>query len=179
MDDSTGEITDTIFSDLHDRRFIRLQTTLRRQDQIAVQVFDFGNINPSSYSDDYHNLTCASVVFNTSGSSIGTVKYEGWEAPVPIESYLRRPLMSFSSSRTFVMSDGQEYKWTSDTKLGHNWTCLTPQRYVAAFYDVRQEHAPQYPGSSGNVLSVTRTASHLFIELVTTLMIMRYIQARS
>lgn len=95
MDDSTAEITDTQFTDLHDRRFLRIRTTLKRQDFKAVQVYDFGNVKPSSYSSDYHNLSVAVVVYFTSGSSIGTVKYEGWEAAMPIENYLRRPsLMS-------------------------------------------------------------------------------------
>lgn len=180
MNDSTAEITDTEFSELQDRRFLRIRTTLTRQDFKAVQVYDFGNVKPSLYSSDYHKLSVAVVVYFTSGSLIGTVKYEGWEAAMPIENYLHRPsLMSFSDSRTFLMSDGQEYKWSNNPKLGHTWTCLTPQRYVAAYYDVRQEHAPEYPGTSGNVLSITRTATHLTVELVTTLMIVRYIQARS
>lgn len=94
LDDSTAEITDTEFNELHDRRFLRIRTTLKRQDHIAVQVYDFGNARPSSYSTEYHNLSVAVVVYLTSGSSFGTVKYEGWEAAVPIENYLRRPLMT-------------------------------------------------------------------------------------
>ncbi|KAF8519310.1 hypothetical protein JB92DRAFT_2808781 [Gautieria morchelliformis] len=178
FDDSTGEPAATDFSDLHGRRFLRVRTTLTRADYIVVQVYDFGAVNHQSNASEYYQQSRAVLTLHFSGNSLGSVKYEHWRSSMPVEEYLKKSLLSRSSSRTFAMSDSQEYKWTSDTSLGHTWTCFNAQRYLVAHYDVRGHTEPQYPNSSGNTLTVSRTFMHLTIEIVTSLILMRYIAKR-
>lgn len=155
FDDETGEPTSTSLADIHDRRFVRIRTTLTRPGCIVVQVYDFGTVEPQSLlstnttrmslnsEDNQHSRVVLTLRTSGSPPSLGTVKYEEWAEAIPVEIYLKKSLLSRyaplintfvnylltsrprSNSRTFTMSDNQEYKWTSDPRLDHNWTVLT------------------------------------------------------
>ena len=97
FEDTTGEVTSTDFSDIHDGRFLRVRTTLIHGDYIVVHVYDFGSMQPGAFSTlEHHQHSSAVLTLHTPGtsSSLGTVKYNNWEEEKPVENYLRKALLS-------------------------------------------------------------------------------------
>ncbi|KAF8576003.1 hypothetical protein K439DRAFT_696251 [Ramaria rubella] len=177
FEDTTGDPTMADFHDVQDRRFLRVRKTLIRINYTAIQVYDFGSVKPLLYPSEYHHLSRAVLTIHHSGGSIGTIKYEDWTSPIPVEEYLRKSLLSRSNNRTFTMSNGQEYRWTDNPSLGHAWTCHNSQRYLVAHYDQLESTDTQRPQNYW--LSIDQTFIHLTVEILTSLILMRNIAERN
>lgn len=98
LDDTTGDIMNADFCDVHDRRFLRVRTTQVREHSVAVQVYDLGKIAPSAFAGvEYHQLSRALLIFPGrygAASPTSTIKYNAWEEAMPVEQYLHKSIIS-------------------------------------------------------------------------------------
>ncbi|KAH7903394.1 hypothetical protein BJ138DRAFT_154195 [Hygrophoropsis aurantiaca] len=182
LEDRTGVMAMSDFDDIYDRLFLRV-TPHPHLSNANNNVWAIYNMErrSSRHSDTRHLDRHPSVIleFGTGpGGGLGTVHFVRPPAAslsIPMARYLRKTaLFGGSLYRKFTGSDGQEYRWLYKSIEGHEWTCLTDDNSLVAYYSLRLPSVPAY-NVSGNTLTITEAFAHLSIDLIASLTIMRYI----
>ncbi|KZT04123.1 uncharacterized protein LAESUDRAFT_728320 [Laetiporus sulphureus 93-53] len=168
LEDLTGELTGSEFNDLYNRTRLAFRCTLHDASHTAYMVYDL------SASGNGYNAPVACLDFGAN-NALGTVKI-GDKDNVSMSVYLSK-VGSFGSAKTrkFIASDGQEYRWTHKPGDDAEWTCTNTNGYHVASYSLKPAGEPQYPSSSGCMLTVEEQYPHLVAELLASLLIMRHI----
>lgn len=168
LEDQTGELTGTEFVDLYNRMRLSLRCTLRDASHTAYMIYDLSS-RPNAFSSP---LACLDFGAH---NALGTVKIRNGEN-VSMGQYLVKAGGTGSSkSRKFRASDGQEYRWTHQTKGDEEWSCTNASDYHVASYCLKSPDEPKYAASSGCVLTVEESYSNIVGELLASLIIMRHI----
>ncbi|KAG9316798.1 hypothetical protein JVU11DRAFT_2863 [Chiua virens] len=169
LEDKTGQPTESEFVDMHDRLRLRLHCSAQTPTHTAYMIHNVTHgHNPSD--------PLIALAFGPN-NSLGTITVRSG-APKAMGDYLVKlsPLGS-SLTRKFLGSDGQEYRWSWRSTKGHEWTCINRSQYFVASYSLKVAGEPEYPGSSGCMLTIDEAYPHLVAELLASLTIMRHIAA--
>ncbi|OCH89060.1 hypothetical protein OBBRIDRAFT_42684 [Obba rivulosa] len=170
LEDKTGDIAGSEFTDIYNRARLVLRCTLRNAARAAYMVYDL-----SERVDSRSGLPVPAACLDFgANNALGSVKIRGGEY-VPMSQYLSKlsPLGS-SKARKFTASDGQEYRWTYQSGKEDEW-CKNASNYHIASYVLKPAGEPQYSGSSGCTLTIEEDFTHLAAELLASLTIMRHI----
>jgi hypothetical protein len=158
LQDDTGDMTDTVFSEFYDRVTLSLHQSINRPDHSAIVL-----------ALNRHNL--AAVMDFGPKHSLGNITFPPASA-IPMDDFLRPTRKAGSSlSRHFAASDGQQYFW--DYRQDRTeWICTNKQGYIIASYSITdlEDGSP-----SAASLYVTETSCHLVVELIASLTVMRHI----
>ncbi|KAH9940379.1 uncharacterized protein BXZ73DRAFT_88639 [Epithele typhae] len=175
LEDTTGKLTGTDFVDLHNRMHLSIKQTLRDAHRSAYIIYDL-SARPGARS----GLLVPLITLDfTAQNGLGSVKIAAGEH-VPMDKYLVRSAGTNGNarSRTFKAADGQEYRWT--LQADGDWQCTNARtNYHIATYSMKPSGEPQYPSSSGCMLTVEEAFPHLVGELLASLIIMRHIEKYS
>ncbi|KAJ7124430.1 hypothetical protein C8R44DRAFT_619743 [Mycena epipterygia] len=178
LEDRTGAHTASDFDDIYDRLFYHVATVPQRSGSSAIMIYSM-NRRASRHRDSqpFHHTPAAMLEFLPDGS-LGNASFmqPAGTLTIPMVRYLRKTSMfGRSLSRKFMCSDGHEYKWVNRSVEGQEWTCTTADNYLIAHYDLKPADVRAY-GVSGNTLTIYEAFSHLTLELLASLTIMRHIQ---
>jgi len=177
LEDRTGQITDTDFDDMYHRIFLRVGHLKQYKDGSATMIYSMDQ-RSSRHRDTLPFCRSPSVIIQFgSDNSLGNITFTQpvVTTPVPMTRYLRKlSIFGPSLSRKFIASDGREYRWSYRTVPGQEWSCITPENFLAAHYDLKPPEVRAY-GVSGHVLTVYEVFAHLTIEILASLTVMRHI----
>jgi len=171
LEDKTGDITGSEFTDIYNRARLVLRCTLRTAERSAYMVYDL-----SERVESRTGLPAPAACLDfRPPNALGSVKIRDGEY-VPMGQYLSKlsPLGT-SKARKFVASDGQEYRWTWQAGQEDEWVCKNASNYHVASYVLKPAGEPKYNGSSGCTLTIEENFAHLSAELLASLTIMRHI----
>ncbi|THV04389.1 hypothetical protein K435DRAFT_826860 [Dendrothele bispora CBS 962.96] len=168
LEDKTGKLTGSDFTDIHDR----LRLTYRRTTDLSAPhtAYMIYNTSPNSTPGSYSSALIA-LAFGPN-NDLGTVSFSS-KVSIPMKKYLMK-VSSVGRIRKFVASDGQEYFWSWRSQSNQEWTCTNVKGYLIAYYSLKTPGEPQYE-SSGCSLTVEEAFGHLAPEMLASLMIMRHI----
>ncbi|KAI0633500.1 hypothetical protein C8Q77DRAFT_1157705 [Trametes polyzona] len=170
LEDTTGRITGSEFVDLHNRMHLSLKQTLLDAHHAAYVIYDLSS-RQSGASRGGLLVPLATLDF-AANNALGTIKIGDGEH-IQMGQYLTKS--GGSKSRKFRASDGQDYRWTLQSN--GEWQCTNARSgYHIATYSMKPPGEPQYPGSSGCMLTVEEAYPHLAGELLASLVIMRHIE---
>lgn len=183
FEDRTGHVVGSDYDDIYDRMFIRVvphpHTPTRNKNVLAI--YSMGR-RSTRHGDTRHLERQPSVILEFAegaAGGLGNINFFYPPAPsmtIPMSRYLRKTaFFGGSLSRKFRASDGRDYRWEHRNADGHEWSCISEENYLVAHYDLRQPHMPAY-GVSGNTLTVHESFCHLSIDIMASLLIMRYIE---
>ncbi|KZT23224.1 hypothetical protein NEOLEDRAFT_1069911 [Neolentinus lepideus HHB14362 ss-1] len=178
LEDRNGSLTATDFDDIYDRVFLRVAQAPQRSQHALSVIYDMGRRSASSRADDYRHFRYNPSVVMQFGldGSLGTVTFMNPAVSMPMGKYLRRAsFLGGSLSRKFMATDGQEYKWGNRIVEGQEWTCVSADNILVAHYNLKPPRKHAY-GSSGNILTIYEEYSHLAMEILASLTIMRHIK---
>ncbi|KIJ36483.1 hypothetical protein M422DRAFT_45772 [Sphaerobolus stellatus SS14] len=131
----------TDYIDIAHRSHVRVRTTRATAAETTIAIYDFGINDMRGWRGDYHHLARGVLTVPNSGSitSGGNVRMGEWRSGRTVGEWMGRVGGIWSSgskaTRAFTASDSQTYRW--DANVGHLWTCLSPNNYVVAYFDVR------------------------------------------
>ncbi|KAG9006484.1 hypothetical protein FRB95_008949 [Tulasnella sp. JGI-2019a] len=176
LEDASGLLVKTTFTDLHDRLQLVLKATSAsgpNQLQLALSLSTSRNAKSSP--------DC--IIDLPQRLERGTLSYGAGPA-LSIESYLRRVsgLSSRSPNRRFTASDSHNYTWSMTQSNPRDsstisWVCTNSQGAVVAEYATND---PEVTGSRcAAVLTIEEAQNSMVLELLTTLTIVRYIAQTS
>ncbi|PPQ71873.1 hypothetical protein CVT24_006889 [Panaeolus cyanescens] len=185
LEDRSGSLSGSDFIDIHDR--MRLIYRRRRRDTDTDQPYPYVYeiFDATSNSVDAFNVPIATLTFGAN-NELGTVTLKGSQ-PMTMDSYLSQVNeIAGSKLRRFFASDGNEYRWGYRVTDDNEWTVSvliyslllffsSSARYlslvvnhatnsageIVAYYSLKSPGEPQYPGSSGCMLSVEESWGHL------------------
>jgi len=163
LEDKTGKLTGSDFVDMNDRLRFRLRCTAQAPTHTAYMIHN---------ANDPSNPLIA-LAFGPN-NSLGTITVRSG-VPIPMDQYLAK--LGSSTTRKFIGSDGQEYRWSWRSTRGHEWTCTNRSQYLVASYALKVAGEPDYLGSSGCMLTIDEAYPHLAAEILASLTIMRHIAA--
>ncbi|KAI0779587.1 hypothetical protein C8Q74DRAFT_1198512 [Fomes fomentarius] len=170
LEDSTGQITGSDFVDLHNRMHLSLKPTLKDAHHAAYIIYDLSS--RASGGRGGLLVPLATLDFGPH-HSLGSIKIGDSEF-IPMGHYLMKS-PGGSKSRKFKAADGQEYRWT--LQADGEWQCTNAKNnYHVATYSMKPAGEPQYPSSSGCMLTVEEAYPHLVGELLASLIVMRHIE---
>ncbi|KAI0694260.1 hypothetical protein BC835DRAFT_1406469 [Cytidiella melzeri] len=170
LEDTTGNITDSNFTDFYQRMSFSVRTTMRTPDRSALMIY-----NASSTSAGRGGLMVPVACLEFQGNNgLGTIKIGSGEN-IEMEKYLARVSRNNSLARKFTASDGQEYTWTYTGTEDAEWTCANNRGYAVSSYSLKSEVEPKYEHSSGCMLYIDESFPHIAGELLASLTIMRHI----
>nr|VWP02487.1 C3H1-type domain-containing protein [Ganoderma boninense] len=170
LEDTTGKLTGSEFVDLHNRMHLSLKQTLRDAHHTAYVIYD---LSRRSATRGGLLVPLATLDFGAQ-NALGSIKI-GDQEHIPMGHYLMKSAGSAVKSRKFKAADGQEYRWTLQTD--GEWQCTNAKsNYHVATYSQKPAGEPQYPSSSGCMLTVEEAYPHLVGELLASLIVMRYIE---
>ncbi|KAF8520002.1 hypothetical protein BU17DRAFT_47280 [Hysterangium stoloniferum] len=187
LEDRTGRITESDYSDIYDRPpFLRLTQTIY-PDRIARKVYVFESLNhfQSVRLGMMASPEPLAILEFGLRNQLGTISFErSQNRRFSMERYLRKQsLLGSSLVRSFRASDGIEYTWGFHTTVNQEWTCTNKHTHdLIGHYDLKPPGEPPY-STSGNVLTVYENFRYLAggnpTELLASLIIMRHIQAHN
>jgi len=171
LEDRTGQLTGSDFEDIHDRVRLSLRCTQQTQTNTTYMIFDRSRTSAYGYNNPL-------VVLNFGpNNTLGTVSFKTG-VHIPMNQYLAKTsLFGRSSTRKFIAQDGQEYQWTWHVNPTQEWTCSNASGYFVASYSLKLEGEPEYPRSSGCMLTVAESYPNLLAEMLASVTIMRHIAA--
>jgi len=177
LEDRSGIYNDSDFDDIYDRLFLRIAESSHDAETSVLMIYDMGR-RSSRRRDSRHFDRHPAVVleFGTNGTP-GNIHF--MEPPaaftIPMYQYLRKTTIFGSSLfRRFKGSDGREYRWNYRSTEGQEWSCVTGANNLVAHYNLKRPDVPAFY-VSGNVLTIHESYSHLAMELLASLTIMRHI----
>jgi len=178
LEDSTGSLDNTTFTDIYGRLTIRFDQSMSRPGRSVTMI------RVESAEDNQTSLVPQAVLdFDTTGQpGLGSVVFPP-KTGIPMNVYMRRmvPQDGGLLCCKFTASDGQEYKWTlnNQSQARSQWTCATREtNYSVASYERVDDRMTGLPGAGSRSFSVTDTWVHLAVELLTSLTIIRHICQR-
>ncbi|KAI0338266.1 hypothetical protein BDW22DRAFT_805162 [Trametopsis cervina] len=170
LEDTTGSITDSNFTDLHQRLSFTIRTTMRTADRSALMIYDASSSSRAGRGGLMVPVACLDFGAN---NALGTIKI-GQGDNIEMETFLARVNRN-TRARKFTATDGNEYTWTYTGTEDTEWTCTNSRGYAVASYNPKSEREPNYEHSSGCMLYIEESYPHLAGELLATLAIMRHI----
>jgi len=176
LEDRTG-LQNSDFDDIYDRMFLRVARLPQQGKSLLTMIYNMGQ-RASRHRDSLPFRHNPSVILEFGlDESLGNISFKRPDASatIPMSRYLRKTsLFGGSLSRKFTASDGREYRWSYRTVEGQEWSCLTAENGLVAHYDLIPPDMRAY-GTSGHTLTIDEAFSHLAIELLASLTIMRHI----
>lgn len=168
--DRTGSPFSSEFTELYDRMSLCVRRTRRDRDgatQYAIYDFFVTPFEAPIATLDYGaGGALGTVTFIGSGSSARTHE---------MSSFLT--VVGGPRHRKFTASDAKEYTWgwrTNTQDSLEEWTCVNSDGDSVAWYALCVP-GEVYESSSGCTFGVEELYSHLAVEFLATLLIMRYI----
>jgi hypothetical protein len=176
LEDRTG-LQNSDFDDIYDRIFLRVARLPQQNKSLVTMIYNMRQ-RASRHRDSLPFRQNPSVILEFGlDESLGNISFQLANAnnTVPMSRYLRKTaLFGGSLSRKFTASDGHEYRWSHKNVQGQEWSCVNAENCLVAHYDLKPPDIRAY-GTSGNTLTVYEAFSHLTIELLASLTIMRHI----
>lgn len=167
LEDKTGNLYGSEFIDLHDRMRLSYRCTARNEIQTAYMICDTTTV--------YGGLRPLLALSFGPNNALGTINFTP-ESSMPMKKYLTKvSSLGSTKSRKFCGTDGQEYRWDWRVKDDQEWTCTNARGYLVAYYNLKTPGEPDYPSSSGCMLTVEQPYAQLVPEMLASLMIMRHI----
>lgn len=174
LEDRTGSHTASDFDDVYDRIFFRVAPSPRKSDEGSLMIYDIGSRSSSQGRQFHHSRKPCVILQFGPNRALGTISFVK-VLTLPMNQYLKKTsLFGGSLSRKFRASDRQEYRWTHRTVEGQEWSCLNSDHQIIAHYDLRPPDRIAL-GTSGNMLTISTPYTHLTLELLSSLTIMRHI----
>ncbi|KDR71080.1 hypothetical protein GALMADRAFT_75418 [Galerina marginata CBS 339.88] len=174
LEDRTGQITNSDFDDMYDRRFFHV---VRAPGQTTTKIYEM-NHRASRYRSTLPLVRDAVVHLDFQpDETLGTVSFfkAPFQCTMPMARYLKKTaFFGTSLSRKFMGSDGREYKWGFRVFAGQEWSCTTVDNGLVAHYDLKPPHVRTYD-VSGNNLVIYEPFAHLVSEILTSFLVMRHI----
>ncbi|KAF8878852.1 hypothetical protein BD779DRAFT_1612978 [Infundibulicybe gibba] len=168
LEDKSGKLTASEFVDIHDRLRYSLRCTANDSTRTAYMIY---NTTRSA------SVTTVPLVVLDFGpnNALGNVTFVPNE-PIQMKRYLVKPsTLGSSKIRKFTASNGEEYQWVWRGKGDQEWACTNNSGYLVAYYSLKTPGEPEYPNSSGCMLTVEEEYGHLACEMLASLLIMRHI----
>ncbi|KAI0637507.1 hypothetical protein C8Q77DRAFT_370766 [Trametes polyzona] len=184
FEDRTGHYHNSEFDEVYDRMFLRVARPPAHQAahfaDTTLMVYDTGRRSPSNQRHSRPPAREPSVIleFGPNGA-LGTISFVGSSVSMPMGQYLRKTSLfagSRSLSRKFTGSNGEEYRWIYRGVKEHEWSCVDSRDYVVAHYTLRPPEKPAY-NTSGNMFTIYEPFTHMAVEILSSLTIMRHIAA--
>jgi len=180
LEDRTG-LQNTDFDEIYDRIFLRVARLPQQSNSLVTMIYNTGQ-RSSRHRDSLPFRHSPSVTLDFGlDESLGNISFQHLNPrpTIPMSRYLRKTsLFGGSLSRKFMGSDGREYRWSHRSVPEQEWSCATAENYLVAHYDLKPPDVRAY-GTSGNTLTIYEAFSHLTIELLASLTIMRHIAAHN
>ncbi|KAI0051481.1 hypothetical protein FA95DRAFT_1554574 [Auriscalpium vulgare] len=177
FEDRTGLVGGSDFDEAYDRQFLRVSSTPQRTQNAGLMVYDMGQRSTSQGDRDrrhFYREPAVVLDFGPKGA-LGMVHFLKGGMSMPMNQYLRKTsLFGGSLFRRFKAADGKDYQWSHQIINGHEWTCLNSENFVVAHYNLKPSDRPAY-GTSGNLLTIYHGFTHLSVEILASLTIMRHI----
>ncbi|KAF9050608.1 hypothetical protein BJ165DRAFT_1366943 [Panaeolus papilionaceus] len=173
LEDRSGSLSGSDFIDIHDR--MRLIYRRRRRDSSDSQsAFTYDIFDATSNCADAFTVPVATLTFGPN-NELGTIAFKNSQ-PMRMDRYLSQVNeIAGSKLRRFFASDGNEYRWGYRVTDDNEWTATNSSGEIVSYYSLKSPGEPQYPNSSGCMLSVEESWGHLACEMLATVMIMRHI----
>ncbi|EIM80982.1 uncharacterized protein STEHIDRAFT_172050 [Stereum hirsutum FP-91666 SS1] len=184
LEDKTGLLTSSDFTDVNDRMRLTLRCTLKDSTRSAYMIHSSSSRVPAAALDFGSKGELGTVTINVSALSgvgggrphgVGRASLSAGKTRSMKEWLVKVNPFGSSTFRKFVASDGQTYTWNWRSRENFEWTCLNSSNYLVAYYSLKVPGEPVYPGSSGCMLTVDESYPHLAVELLASLIIMRHI----
>ncbi|KAI0352462.1 hypothetical protein OH77DRAFT_1428489 [Trametes cingulata] len=181
LEDRTGHYTGSDFDEIYDRLFLRVARPPPHQAahfaETTLMVYDTGRRSSSRrHSRPPPREPSVILEFGQNGT-LGTISFVGSCVSMPMSQYLRKTSMFAGSlSRKFTGSNGEDYRWIYRGMQEHEWSCVDSRDYVVAHYTLKPPEKPAY-NTSGNMLTIYEPFTHLSVEILASLTIMRYLAA--
>jgi len=176
LEDSTGRVAGSDFDDIYDRIFLRVAPGAHQRGS-SLMIYKMAQ-RSSRRRDSLPFRSAPSILLEFgAGGALGNISFLDRKNPIPLHMgrYLRKASMFGGSLfRKFVAADGREYKWSCRTVPGQEWSCHTEDGFLVAHYNLKQPEERVYD-VSGNVLTVYEQFTHLSLEILASLTIMRHI----
>ena len=154
LEDTTGNLSDSTFTDLHQRLSFSVRTTMRSADRTVIMIHNL----PSEMGHSGLMVPAACLDFGAN-NALGTVKI-GQGQTVEMDQYLSRVsrkcvpsltlctddadvTISNSMVRKFDASDSQTYTWTYTATEDAEWTvsrALSSESYLGTYCSLRLVH---------------------------------------
>ncbi|KAI0686151.1 hypothetical protein C8Q76DRAFT_636411 [Earliella scabrosa] len=181
LEDRTGQYTGSDFDEIYDRLFLRVARPPPSQAahfaETTLMVYNTGRRSSSQRHSRPPQRDPAVVLEFGPNGALGTVSFVDSGASMPMAQYLRKTSMFAGSlSRKFVAANGEEYRWIHRGVKDHEWSCVDSRDYVVAHYNLKPPEKPAYT-TSGNILTIYEPFTHLAVEILATLTIMRHLAA--
>ncbi|RDX48508.1 hypothetical protein K466DRAFT_308161 [Polyporus arcularius HHB13444] len=182
LEDRSGQYTGSDFDEIYDRLFLRVARPSPAQSahfpaESTLMVYNTGRRSSSQRHSRPPQREPAVVLEFGPNGALGTVSFVQSGVSMPMGQYLRKTSMFAGSlSRKFAAANGEEYRWIHRAVKGHEWSCVDSRDYIVAHYSLKPPEKPAY-NTSGNMLTIYEPFTHLALEILTTLTIMRYLAA--
>ncbi|PIL36355.1 hypothetical protein GSI_00043 [Ganoderma sinense ZZ0214-1] len=187
LEDRSGHYTGTDFDEIYDRLFLRVARPTPAQALAAhypgpdaaltLMIYDTGRRSASPRLSRPPPREPAAILEFGANGALGTISFVEARVSMPMAQYLRKTSMFAGSlSRKFTAANGEEYRWIHHAVKDHEWSCVDSRDYVVAHYSVKSSEKVAY-NTSGNVLTIYEPFTHLAIEILATLTIMRHLAA--
>jgi len=172
--DRTGSIYGSEFAELYDRMYLCVHRTRRDSDGGGATQYGIFNTAVTPF-----NAPVATLEFGTAaGDTVGTVTFSGSGGSTrthAMSSFLT--IVGGPRHRQFTASDAKVYTWgwrTNTQDSLEEWTCVNSDGETGAWYALCVP-GEVYESSSGCAFGVEELYSHLAVEFLATLLIMRHI----
>ncbi|KAI0773540.1 hypothetical protein C8Q74DRAFT_1368123 [Fomes fomentarius] len=165
LEDRTGQYTGSDFDEIYDRLFLRVArpppTQVAHFPETTLMVYNTGRRSSSQRHSRPPQREPAVVLEFGPNGALGTITFAA---------------TGLALSRKFVGSNGEEYRWIHRAVKDHEWSCVDSRDYVVAHYNLKPPEKPAYT-TSGNILTIYEPFTHLAVEILATLTIMRHLAA--
>ncbi|KAI1790631.1 hypothetical protein LXA43DRAFT_476333 [Ganoderma leucocontextum] len=181
LEDRTGHYTGTDFDEIYDRLFLRIARPSPAQSahysETTLMIYDTGRRSASPRLSRPPPREPSIILEFAANGALGTIEFVESRMSMPMGQYLRKTSMFAGSlSRKFTAANGEEYRWIYHAVKDHEWSCVDSRDYVVAHYNLKPSEKQAY-NTSGNVLTIYEPFTHLSIEILATLTIMRHLAA--
>ncbi|KAI0640614.1 hypothetical protein C8Q79DRAFT_930518 [Trametes meyenii] len=181
LEDRSGHYISSDFDEVYDRVFLRVARPPPSQAahfaETTLMVYDTRRRSSSRrHSRPPPREPSVILEFGPNGS-LGTISFVGSSVSLPMSQYLRKTSMFAGPlSRKFTGSNGEEYRWIYRGVKEHEWSCVDSRDYVVAHYTLKPPEKPAY-NTSGNMLTIYEPFTHMAVEILSSLTIMRHLAA--
>ncbi|KAI0771662.1 hypothetical protein BD413DRAFT_475570 [Trametes elegans] len=181
LEDRTGHFAESDFDEVYDRLFLRVSrpppTQAAHFAESTLMVYDTGRRSSSQRHSRPPSREPAVILEFGQNGALGTITFVQSSVSLPMSQYLRKTSMFAGSlSRKFTGSNGEEYRWIYRGVKEHEWSCVDSRDYVVAHYTLKPPEKPAYT-ASGNILTIYEPFTHLAVEILASLTIMRHLAA--
>ncbi|EJF60006.1 hypothetical protein BD309DRAFT_948763 [Dichomitus squalens] len=181
LEDRTGHYMGTDFDEIYDRLFLRIArpspSQVPHSSETTLMIYNTGRRSSSHRLSRPPSREPSAILDFGLNGTLGTIWFAESGVSMPIGQYLRKTSMFAGSlSRKFTAMNGEEYRWIHRAVKDYEWSCVDSRDYVVAHYHLKPPEKPAY-NTSGNVLTIYEPFTHLSIEILATLTIMRHLAA--